>query len=67
MALKVNGVDATAETVLKKEYPLSRPLFMYTNGRPKEGTHLYNYVNLHSTAEGRKIVDDAGFVSLRQE
>jgi phosphate transport system substrate-binding protein len=66
-AVKVNDVDATPEKVLKSEYPLSRPLYMYTNGRPKEGSHLFNYVNLYKTAEGKKIIDDKGFVSLKDK
>jgi len=66
-AVKVNDVDATPEKVLKSEYPLSRPLYMYTNGRPKEGSHLFNYVNLCKTAEGKKIIDDKGFVSLKDK
>ena len=64
-ALKVNGIEPTPETVLDKSYPIGRPLFMYTNGRPKEGTHLFNFVNMANTPEGKKIVDATGFVSLK--
>jgi phosphate transport system substrate-binding protein len=64
-ALTVNGVAASAETVTSKKYPISRALFMYTNGRPKSGTPLYDFVNLSGTPEGKKIIDDTGFVSLK--
>jgi len=64
-ALQVNGIVPTPETVTGKTYPIARPLFMYTNGRPKEGTALYDFVNLSNTAEGKKIIDDTGFVSLK--
>jgi len=64
-ALTVNGVAASAETVTSKKYPVSRALFMYTNGRPKSGTPLYDFVNLSGTPEGKKIIDDTGFVSLK--
>ena len=64
-ALKVDGVAPSAETVVAKRYPVSRPLYMYTNGRPKEGTHLFNYINLAQTAEGKKIVEDTGFVPMK--
>ena len=33
--LRVNDVTATAETALSKKYPLSRELYMYTNGEPQ--------------------------------
>jgi phosphate transport system substrate-binding protein len=58
----VDGVEATMETVTSKKYPIARPLFFYTNGTPKKGTHLEAFVNLYKTAEGRKIVEDTGFV-----
>jgi phosphate transport system substrate-binding protein len=32
--LKVNGVMASAQTALSKQYPMSRELYMYTNGEP---------------------------------
>ena len=64
-ALQVNGIAPSADTVLAKTYPIARPLYMYTNGRPKEGTALYDFVNLCKTAEGKKIIDDIGFVSLK--
>jgi len=64
-AVTVNGIAFSAETVTSKEYPISRPLYMYTNGRPKEGTALYDFVNLSDTAEGKKIIEDTGFVPLK--
>jgi phosphate transport system substrate-binding protein len=64
-ALTANGIEATPETVLDKTYPIARALYMYTNGRPKVLSPLYNFVNLCNTAEGKKIVEDTGFVPLR--
>ncbi len=61
-ALQVNGVEATPETVTAKTYPISRALYMYTNGRPKEGTPLFDFVNFCDTPEGMKIIQDTGFV-----
>lgn len=34
-ALKVNGIDASHDTVLSGTYPIARPLYMYTNGDRK--------------------------------
>jgi phosphate transport system substrate-binding protein len=62
--VKVNGVDATVETVASKKYPISRPLYFYTNGAPEKGTHLEAFVNLYRTAEGRRLVEDTGFVPV---
>lgn len=64
-AVQVNGVAATPETVTANTYPIARSLFMYTNGRPKEGSALYDFVNLCHTEEGRKIIADTGFVPLK--
>ena len=38
--------------------------FFYTNGMPKKGTHLESFVNLYKTEEGRRIVEDTGFVPV---
>ena len=64
-AVKVNGVEATPATVTEKTYPVSRPLYMYTNGRPKAGTPLADFVELAKTPEGKKIVEATGFVPLQ--
>lgn len=64
-ALTANGVEATSETVTSKKYPISRPLYMYTNGRPKEGTRLHAFINLSGTPEGKRIIEDTGFVPVK--
>jgi phosphate transport system substrate-binding protein len=63
-AVTVNDVVASVETVLNDKYPIARPLYMYTNGRPQAGTPLYDFINLCRTAEGKKIVAETGFVAL---
>jgi phosphate transport system substrate-binding protein len=63
-ALVVNGVAPSPETVLSGAYPLARPLYMYTRGRPQPDTHLYAFVMLSQTPEGRKIIEGLGFVPL---
>jgi phosphate transport system substrate-binding protein len=64
-SLQVDGVAPSAETVVAKTYPIARPLYLYTNGRPKEGTALYDFVNLSQTAEGKRIIEDTGFVPVK--
>jgi phosphate transport system substrate-binding protein len=60
----VEGVEATPETVVAKEYPIARPLYMYTNGRPKAGTPLADFAGLSGTPEGKQMIADTGFVPL---
>jgi len=65
--ITVNGVAPTVETVLDKTYPIARPLYMYTNGEPKAGTPLAEFINLSNTSDGRKIVSDTGFVAIPEK
>ena len=62
-ALSVDGVASTKETVLKNKYPITRPLFMYTNGKP-EGM-IKKFIDFVKSPEGQKIVDEEGFVGLK--
>lgn len=64
-ALKVNGSEATPATVAAMTYPIARPLYMYTNGRPKQDTPLYDFITLSDTTEGKKIIEDTGFVPVK--
>lgn len=63
--LEVNGVLATIETVQEKKYPISRELYMYTNGRPKAGSHVANFIGLTKSADGMKLIEDVGFVPVK--
>jgi phosphate transport system substrate-binding protein len=66
-AVTVNGVECTEETVLSGKYPIARPLYLYTNGRPQAGTPLYDFIDLCNTAGGKKIVKETGFVALPEK
>ena len=62
-ALMVNGLEGSKETTLNGTYPISRPLFMFTNGWPKgDALHFINFV-LHPE-KGQKYVGEIGFVPL---
>jgi phosphate transport system substrate-binding protein len=63
-ALKVNGIYPSAETVQTGEYPIARPLFMYTNTYPKLGSPLYQFVTIHLTEDGQEMVEEIGFVPV---
>jgi len=60
--LQVNGIKASVQTAMSKEYPLSRELYMYTNGEPQG--QMAKYIAFVKSAEGQKIVAKEGFVPL---
>jgi len=63
-ALKVDGVMPTRKTIATGQYPLSRPLFMFTNGYPKLGSIVHAFVTFHLTERGQEIIEAKGFVPL---
>lgn len=60
--LNVEGVAASIDTVLDGSYPLSRGLYVYTNGQP-DGVKKA-YLDWIVGADGQKVVEDQGFVPL---
>ncbi|MBN1381394.1 MAG: phosphate ABC transporter substrate-binding protein, partial [Deltaproteobacteria bacterium] len=61
--LTVNGVKASADTCISKEYPVSRPLYMYTDGDPKGETA--KFIKFILSPAGQKLVEKEGFVPLK--
>jgi phosphate transport system substrate-binding protein len=64
LKINVNGtlVTPSVATVLDKSYPLSRYLYMITNGQPAGLTR--DYINYIVSPDGQKIVLAQGFVPL---
>ncbi|MEN6307273.1 MAG: phosphate ABC transporter substrate-binding protein [Anaerohalosphaeraceae bacterium] len=63
-----NGQDvypADIEHVQNKSYPLSRPLYFYTNGEP-QGV-LKQYIDFTLSSQGQKQFAESGFVPLEAE
>ncbi len=60
--LSVEGILPAAKSVSTGKYPIARPLYMFTNGYPKMGSDVYNFVTLHLSKEGREIVSDLGYI-----
>jgi phosphate transport system substrate-binding protein len=60
-----NGsVSPTPETILSGEYPLSRALFMYTNG---EATGLTKeFIDFILSDQGQKVVSTVGYIPLKK-
>jgi len=62
--LKVNSIYPTLQTISTGTYPIARPLFMFTNGYPKMGSGIYQFVTIHLSETGQKIVKRIGFVPV---
>ncbi len=62
-ALEIDEVEPSQKTVVSGEYALSRPLFMYTNGKPKG--LVKKFIDFVLSLAGQRIVEDLGFVPLR--
>ena len=61
--ITVNGVKGSIETTLNGTFPISRPLFMFTQGWPEGNIVKFLNFLLHPQ-KGQKYVKKAGFVSL---
>ena len=61
--LKVNEKTASASSVRDGSWPIARPLFMYTNGKPA-GTAA-KFMNFMLSKEGQKIVAEVKYVSIK--
>ena len=62
--LKVNGIMPSKETISKGTYPLSRPLFLFTNGYPELGSLSYNFCTFYLSEKGQEIINAKGFVPV---
>ena len=60
--LKVDGIEPTAENAKSKKFPISRDLYLYTNGAPAGA--VKGLVDFLLSADGQKLVKEAGFVPL---
>jgi phosphate transport system substrate-binding protein len=63
--LLVNGVMANAKTAISKEYPISRALYMVTNGEPQGD--VAGFLKFVLSKEGQRIVEKTGFVPLKKK
>ena len=61
--LKVEGKTASDKTVRDRSWPIARPLFMYTNGKPS-GVRA-KFIDFVLSSEGQKIVNEVKYVSLK--
>lgn len=62
-AVTVNDIRCTKGTVISGKYPLSRPLFMYTNGQPIGAVKMF--LDFVLSERGQKIAEEQGYVGLK--
>jgi phosphate transport system substrate-binding protein len=63
-ALEIGGVSPSRKTIATGQYPLSRPLFLFTNGYPQLNTLPYAFCTFYLTEKGQNIIDAKGFVPV---
>ena len=61
--LKINGKSASEETVRDGSWPIARPLYMYTDGKP--AGVIAKFIDFVLSSEGQKIVKEVKYVSLK--
>ncbi len=57
------AIEPGVATTLSKQYPIARPLLLYTLGEPTG--ELKNYIDWILTDAGQQIVEKSGYVPLR--
>lgn len=62
-ALKYEGVMPSKKTVVDGSYVLSRPLFMYTNGKPTGIAK--DFIDFVMSPQGQTIAEQVGYVAVK--
>jgi len=62
--VKVDGISPSKETISSGVYPISRPLFMFTNSYPKLGSMTHKFCTFYLTEIGQEIIEAKGFVPV---
>jgi phosphate transport system substrate-binding protein len=63
-ALTIDGVMPTKQTIAGGTYPVTRPLFMFTNGYPKLGSMIHKFCTFYLSEKGQELVEAKGFVPV---
>ncbi len=61
-AVKVEGVKPTNATVANGQFPIARPLYMFTDGWPQG--EIKKFLNFVLSTEGQKLIEQIGYVPL---
>jgi phosphate transport system substrate-binding protein len=63
-ALTVDKIECTKQTIQSGKYPLSRYLYVYTNGKPSGS--VLKFIDFILGTEGQKLVVEEGFVEMKK-
>lgn len=63
-AVKIDGVMPSRQTIAQGKYPISRPLFLFTNGYPKLGSMTYLFCTFYLTEKGQEIIEAKHFIPV---
>jgi phosphate transport system substrate-binding protein len=62
-AVTVDKIECTKQTIQSEKYPLSRYLYVYTNGKPSG--NVQKFIDFLLSTEGQKLVVAEGFVEIK--
>ena len=63
-AVTVDKIECTKQTIQSEKYPLSRYLYVYTNGKPSGS--VLKFIDFLLGAQGQKLVVEEGFVEIKK-
>jgi phosphate transport system substrate-binding protein len=63
-ALIIDKIMPTKQTIASGAYPVTRPLFLFTNGYPKLGSTTHKFCTFYLTEKGQELIEAKGFVPL---
>lgn len=63
-AVTLDGIAPTSENIASSKYPMSRPLFLITDGEPK-GTSK-TFIDYVLSAKGQALMTKHGYLTLKQ-
>jgi phosphate transport system substrate-binding protein len=63
-AVTVDKVECTKQNIQSGKYPLSRYLYVYTNGKPSGS--VLKFLDFLMGAQGQKLVVEEGFVEIKK-
>ena len=63
-AVAVDKVEPSRKTIASGVYPVSRPLFMFTNGYPKLGSMTHKFCSFYLSEKGQELIEAKGFVPV---
>lgn len=63
-AISVNGVPPSEENIIEGRYPISRELYLITNGEPRG--EAKNFIDFILSEDGQEIVREEGFIGVTE-